>query len=122
MSGTDNQTIVAGNRWRYDGHQTTTPAAVWGDPHGNARFSDRWIEDGSYLRLKSVTLSYDIPLKASFITGAQVYATGQNLLTFTNYLGYDPEFSSGQSVFYNGIDRGATPQPRAILLGVKIGL
>lgn len=122
MSSTDNQTIVAGNRWRYDGHQTSVPAAVWGDPHGNSRFSDRWIEDGSYLRLKSVTLSYDIPLKASFITGAQVYATGQNLLTFTNYLGYDPEFSTGQSVFYSGIDRGVTPQPRAILLGVKIGL
>jgi len=122
MSGTDNQTIVAGNRWRYDGHQTTTPAAVWGDPHGNSRFSDRWIEDGSYLRMKSITLSYDIPLKSSFITGAQVYATGQNLLTFTNYLGYDPEFSTGQSVFYSGIDRGVTPQPRAVLLGVKIGL
>lgn len=122
MQGTDNQTILASNRWKYDGHQTLVPAAVWGDPHGNSRFSDRWIEDGSYLRLKSVTLSYDIPLKSGFITGAQVYATGQNLVTFTNYLGYDPEFSTGQSVFYNGIDRGVTPQPRALLLGVKIGL
>ncbi|MDD3194219.1 MAG: SusC/RagA family TonB-linked outer membrane protein [Paludibacter sp.] len=122
MSGTDNQTVVAANRWRYDGQDTSIPAAVWGDPHGNSRFSDRWIEDGSYLRLKTVSLSYDIPVKSSFITGAQVYATGHNLLTFTNYLGYDPEFSTGQSVFYYGIDRGVTPQPRAILLGVKIGL
>ena len=122
MSGLDNQTAVATNRWRYDGHQTSIPAAVWGDPHGNSRFSDRWIEDGSYLRLKSVTLSYDIPVKSSFITGAQVYATGHNLFTLTNYLGYDPEFSTGQSIFYYGIDRGVTPQPRAVLLGVKIGL
>jgi TonB-linked SusC/RagA family outer membrane protein len=122
MSGTDNQTLVAANRWKYDGHQTNTPAAVWGDPRGNSRFSDRWIEDGSYLRLKSVSLSYNLPLKASFVSGAQVYVTGHNLLTLTNYLGYDPEFSAGKSIFYQGIDRGVTAQPRALLMGVKIGL
>ena len=122
LSGTDNQTIVATNRWKYDGQETLIPAAVWGDPHGNSRFSDRWIEDGSYLRLKSVTLSYDLPLKASFINNAQVYVTANNLLTLTNYLGYDPEFSTSQSPLYYGIDRGVTPQPRTVLLGIKVGL
>ena len=122
MNGLDNQTNAIVGRWKYDGQQTTTPKATWGDPMGNARFSDRWIEDGSYLRLKSLTLSYELPLKTGFINSAQVYVTGNNLLTFTNYLGYDPEFSISQSPIYAGIDTGVSPQPRTVLLGVKIGL
>ncbi len=122
LSGTDNQTMAAANRWKYNGQETTIPAAIWGDPRGNSRFSDRWIEDGSYLRMKSISLSYDIPFKSAFINNAQVYVTANNLLTFTKYLGYDPEFSTGQSPLYYGIDRGVTPQPRTVLLGVKIGL
>jgi TonB-linked SusC/RagA family outer membrane protein len=122
MTGTENQTTVVNSRWSYEGHQTSTPKATWGDPMGNARFSDRWIEDGSYVRLKNVSLSYDIPLRVSFIKGFQVYVTGNNLLTFTGYLGYDPEFSAMQSPLYYGIDMGFTPQPRAVLLGVKLGL
>jgi TonB-linked SusC/RagA family outer membrane protein len=122
MTGTENQTTVINNRWSYEGHQTSIPRAAWGDPMGNARFSDRWIEDGSYIRLKNVSLSYDIPLRVSFIKGLQVYITGNNLLTFTSYLGYDPEFSAMQSPLYYGIDMGFTPHPRAVLLGVKLGL
>ncbi|MDR3366653.1 MAG: SusC/RagA family TonB-linked outer membrane protein [Prevotellaceae bacterium] len=122
MTGTENQTTAINSRWSYEGHQTTIPRAAWGDPMGNARFSDRWIEDGSYIRLKNVTLSYDIPLRLSFIKGLQLYLTGNNLLTFTNYLGYDPEFSAMQNPLYYGIDMGFTPHPRAILLGVKLGL
>ena len=122
MSSLDNQTIVATDRWQTDGQITNTPKAVWGDPMGNARFSDRWIEDGSFARLKSVTLSYDIPLKSGFINNAQAYVTATNLLTFTNYLGYDPEFSSGQSPLYYGVDNGMSPQPRSVLVGIKIGL
>ncbi|MDR1341621.1 MAG: SusC/RagA family TonB-linked outer membrane protein [Prevotellaceae bacterium] len=122
MTGTENQTVAAGNRWSYEGHQTSTPKAVWGDPRGNARFSDRWIEDGSYIRLKSLSIAYDIPLRLNFIKGLQVYATGNNLLTFTKYLGYDPEFSAMQSPLYYGVDMGITPHPRAVMLGVKLGL
>jgi TonB-linked SusC/RagA family outer membrane protein len=122
MTGTENQTTAIKNRWSYEGHVTSTPKATWGDPMGNARFSDRWIEDGSYIRLKNLSVSYDIPLKVSFIKGLQVYATANNLLTFTGYLGYDPEFSVMQSPLYYGIDMGVTPQPRAVLVGVKLGL
>jgi TonB-linked SusC/RagA family outer membrane protein len=122
MTGAENQTVAINNRWSKEGHVTSTPRAVWGDPMGNARFSDRWIEDGSYIRLKSLSLSYDIPLRLNFIKGLQVYATGSNLLTFTKYLGYDPEFSAMQNPLYYGIDMGVTPQPRAVLLGVKLGL
>jgi TonB-linked SusC/RagA family outer membrane protein len=122
MTGTENQTTAIKNRWSYEGHQTSIPKAVWGDPRGNARFSDRWIEDGSYIRLKSLSISYDIPLRISFVKGLQVYATANNLLTFTSYLGYDPEFSVMQSPLYYGVDMGVTPQPRAILIGVKLGL
>ena len=89
---------------------------------GNDRFSDRWIEDGSFLRMKSITLSYDFPIKEGFLKGIQAYVTGNNLLTFTKYLGYDPEFSASSSPLYYGIDTGLTPHPRSILFGVKIGL
>jgi hypothetical protein len=105
-----------------DGQLTNTPKATWGDPMGNARFSDRWIEDGSFMRLKSITLAYDLPLKTDFIRSAQVYITGNNLLTLTKYLGYDPEFSTSQSPLGYGIDSGVSAQPRTVLVGVKIGL
>jgi len=122
MSGFDNQTIAAVYRWKAEGQQTTTPKAVWGDPMANSRFSDRWIEDGSYVRLKSVTLSYDFPIKAGVVNDLQLYVTANNLLTFTNYLGYDPEFSTSQNPLAYGIDSGVSPQPRSILFGVKLGL
>ncbi len=122
MTGYENQTEAIVNRWTYEGQVTNIPRAAYGDPMGNSRFSDRWIEDGSYLRMKSVTLSYDFPIKRSFIKGVQAYVTGSNLLTFTKYLGYDPEFSAGSNPLYYGIDTGLTPHPRSILFGVKIGL
>jgi TonB-linked SusC/RagA family outer membrane protein len=123
MTGSDNQTININNRWSGEGHVTDTPRAIWGDPAGNARFSDRWIEDGSYIRLKSLSIAYDIPLKIpSFKGGLQVYATALNPVTWTEYLGCDPEFSAGQSPLYYGIDTGITPQPRSIILGIKLSL
>jgi hypothetical protein len=122
MSNLDNQTIAAIYRWKSEGQITNTPKAVWADPMQNSRFSDRWIEDGSYVRLKSITLSYDLPLKVSFVNNAQIYVTGNNLLTFTNYLGYDPEFSTSQNPLYAGVDSGVSPQPRSVLIGIKIGL
>ena len=66
MSGAENQTITIQNRWRNEGQVTDIPRAEWNDPMGNARFSDRWIEDGSYIRLKNITLNYDLPLKNNF--------------------------------------------------------
>jgi TonB-linked SusC/RagA family outer membrane protein len=122
MTNTDNQTIAALSRWQTDGQITNMPKAVWGDPMMNSRFSDRWIEDGSFIRLKSLTLAYDLPFKSNFVNSAQIYLTGNNLLTFTKYLGYDPEFNTSSNPLYYGIDTGVSAQPRTVLLGVKIGL
>jgi len=122
MNDERNQTIAVLNRWSREGHLTNMPRAQWGDPMQNSRFSDRWIEDGSYIRLKTLSLSYDIPLSARYIKGLQVYVTGNNLFTLTKYLGYDPEFSASQSPLYYGVDMGAMPMPKSLLVGVKLGL
>ncbi|WP_165958169.1 SusC/RagA family TonB-linked outer membrane protein [Segetibacter sp. 3557_3] len=122
MRGYANQTQAVINRWRSDGQVTPIPKASWGDPVGNSRFSDRWIEDGSYLRLRSLSVSYTIPFKPGIIKSASVYATGNNLVTFTRYLGYDPEFSAGVGVFGQGTDIMLEPQYRTVQLGMRVGL
>jgi TonB-linked SusC/RagA family outer membrane protein len=122
MSGPYNQIPAVINRWRADGQVTTMPGASWGDPSGNARFSDRWIEDGSYVRLRTVSLTYDFEIKAGLVKYLKLYATGNNLVTLTKYLGYDPEFSASGSIFTQGIDLGMEPQFMSVQLGVRIGL
>ena len=122
MSNAYNQTDAVRNRWRTNGQVTETPKAAWGDPMGNSRFSNRWIEDGSYLRLRTVTLSYDIHIKSKFFKYATVYAIGNNLITLTNYKGYDPEFSATESIFGQGVDNTLEPQFRSVQLGFRIGL
>ncbi|HEX7844600.1 MAG TPA: SusC/RagA family TonB-linked outer membrane protein, partial [Chitinophagaceae bacterium] len=120
-NGVENQLQSVVSRWRADGQVTETPKATYGDPMGNSRFSNRWIEDGSYLRLRSLSVSYDLPVKDGFLKNASVYVIGNNLLTFTKYMGYDPEFSSSPSLFAQGIDTGLDPQFRTVTLGVKLG-
>jgi hypothetical protein len=122
MNNAYNQTENVLNRWKADGQVTNTPKAAWGDPMGNSRFSSRWIEDGSYLRLRTVSLSYDVPFKAGFLKYITVYATGNNLITLTEYKGYDPEFSPTQSVFGQGVDNTLEPQLRSVQVGFKLGL
>jgi hypothetical protein len=72
--------------------------------------------------LKSITLSYAFPGKLAFINDLTVYITGINLITSTGYLGYDPEFSYADGVLGQGIDYGKIPQPRSMVIGLKIGL
>ena len=98
------------------------PRIAFQDPKGNARFSDRWIEDGSYLRLKTVTLSYNLPMNSEYIQGLQFWIQANNLLTFTKYLGSDPEMTMTSCVLGQGIDLGRLPQSRSIVAGVKINL
>ncbi len=122
-SNFNNQTQAVLNRWKYEGQQTDMPKAVYGDPLQNSRFSDRFVEDGSYMKFKNLTLSYDIPVKkASFLTGLQAYATVENICTITKYKGYDPEFSSTGNPLGYGVDAFMTPQATAFYVGVKIGL
>ena len=122
MSGYENQTPDVMNRWRVNGQVTDMPRAEWGDPRGNSRFSDRWIEDGSYLRLKCVTVSYSIPVKPNYFKYITLYASAYNLLTFTKYMGYDPEFSASSSPLLQGIDATMVPQFKTMMVGLKIGL
>ena len=122
-SSLSNQSVAMENRWMADGQVTDIPRATYGDPMGNARFSDRWIEDASYLKFKRLMLSYHVPVRStSFLQGVSVWAAVNNLCTLTRYLGPDPEFSYGQSVLYQGIDAGLTPQSRSFQIGVKLSL
>ena len=119
-----NQQVSETGRWRYEGQQATLPRADFGDPMGNNRFSDRWIEDGSYLRLKSLSLTYRVPIPGTWdwLQGLTIWAEAQNLFTVTHYLGSDPEFSLGNGVLYQGIDNGNMAQSRAFFAGLKINL
>ncbi|MBN1133125.1 MAG: SusC/RagA family TonB-linked outer membrane protein [Bacteroidales bacterium] len=123
-SGKDftNQTIAVLSRWRTEGQLTDQPEAVYGDPMGNARFSDRWIEDGSYLRFKSLSLSYTIPYTGEIIEGLTIWIAANNLWTWTNYLGRDPEVSINNSVLYQGIDAGLLPLSRSYFFGIRMNL
>lgn len=120
-------------RWTGEGTSTTEPRVTVTDPNQNVRVSDRFVEDGSYLKLKNVQLGYTLPndllakLKCSKF---RVYVSAQNLLTFTNYSGLDPEigtigFDPAQGVdggvLEIGIDRGFYPQARTFLGGIQIG-
>lgn len=117
-----NQTVAMTNHWTAEGQQTSVPRAVFGDPNGNARFSDRWIEDGSYLKLKNVTLSYNIPIASTYLQGLTIWGAANNLFTITDYLGSDPEFSTSNNILMRGIDRGLAPQTANFSLGLKINL
>ena len=110
------------NRWTINGQVTNIPSIAYGDPVGNSRFSDRWIEDGSYLRLKTVKLSYNIPVSVSWLQGLTVWCAAENLVTLTGYKGNDPEFSVSNKVLYQGVDAGLLPQSRSFHLGVKVNL
>ncbi|GGF78434.1 TonB-linked outer membrane protein, SusC/RagA family [Wenyingzhuangia marina] len=122
MSGYENQSLAVQNRWMAEGQETSIPKATWGDPLGNSEFSSRWIEDGSYLRLKTVMVSYDFNVKSSLLRYLKLYASANNLFTITDYLGFDPEFSATSSIYGQGTDVGLMPQFRTVQLGLRIGL
>ncbi|KJD31627.1 membrane protein [Tamlana nanhaiensis] len=122
MSGYENQTKAVNNRWVAEGQVTDVPRATWGDPLGNSDFSSRWIEDGSFLRFKTLMISYDIDVDFNTVKYIKVYATGNNLFTVTDYLGYDPEFSATSSIFGQGTDVGLMPQFTSFQLGLRLGL
>lgn len=120
----NNVSTDALNRWKKQGDVTNYPRAIRNDPMGNEynRVSNRWVEDGSYIKLKNITFSYNIPahiISKFKISGLKLYATGENLITWTHYTGYDPDVSS-----YNGlqigVDDGSYPQSRTLILGLNV--
>lgn len=94
------------------------------DANGNQRMSDRWIEDGTYLRIQNVSLTWNVPekwAKACAMQSARIYFNVQNLYTFTKYSGYDPEIGAyNQSSLLQNIDRGRYPTPRTYTLGINV--
>ncbi len=122
MDTYSNQLATVLDRWTTNNTSATLPRASFGDPTGNTVFSDRWIEDGSYLRLKQLTVSYNLPGITGVYKGISIYLTGTNLFTFTKYTGYDPDFLYSNNPFYMGVDYGKIPQPKSIVLGLKLDL
>lgn len=113
-----NQDLSIARRWMIEGQETDVPRASYGDPTGNSRFSSRWIEDGSYLKLKELILSYTISEKIGIFNGIKAYVTGENLFTLTDYVGMDPEFSYSYDPSMLGMDLGKMPLPKNVKLGL----
>ncbi len=125
LNTTYNQTTAALRRWTHEGQNTDMPRACYKDTEdwrNNERMSDRWIEDGSYLKLKNVRLTYKVPYTNSWLFGLKVWGEANNVFTLTKYLGTDPEMSSHNGVLYQGIDTGLIPRGRSFNLGVTINL
>jgi hypothetical protein len=123
MSDPKNQSRVVVNRWRQPGDVTDVPRAVWANSD-NTRLSTRFVEDGSYLRVKALTLAYNLPaslLSKVKMHNAKIYATGENLFTFTDYSGFDPEVNAfGGSNTLQGVDFGTYPQTRNLIFGLSV--
>jgi TonB-linked SusC/RagA family outer membrane protein len=121
MFDSKNQSTAVLNRWTPENTNTDMPRA---GNINNVRNSTRFVEDGSYLRLKAVTLSYNFSpdfLQKAGINKLSLYTTGQNLLTFTNYSGFDPEVNAfGRSAVELGVDYGTYPQARTITFGINV--
>lgn len=122
-SGSDfsNQSTALMRRWSMEGQITDIPRVTYGDRVGNNDFSDRWIEDASYVKLRDITLSYtwNKPI-LHFFQGGTIYVTGENLLTATKYLGLDPEFSYSNATMLQGVDYGKIGSPRSVKFGVNL--
>jgi TonB-linked SusC/RagA family outer membrane protein len=120
----DNGTKKQMGRWQKPGDVTDIPQARFGTGNGTQP-SSRYLSDGSYLRLKTLTVGYSLPseiLDRLKVTSLRVYFIGQNLLTFTNYAGWDPEVNAdGLSSFYMANDFYSAPQAKTYSLGINVG-
>jgi len=123
LSGVSSQLRSTLNRWTSQNTNTNIPRASAASP--DFRFSSRQLENGSYLRLRNITIGYDVPMdKIKGVKGLKFYLTGQNLFTITNYSGYDPEVNTfaGQDNLTLGIDYGTYPRAKTYILGMNIKL
>ncbi len=116
MSAAYNQFATTADRWNGEGTSNSMPRAVWADPNGNNRISDRWVENGSYLRLKNITLAYNFPekwLRRIRCEQARILFSVENVATITGYKGLDPE------VGIDGIDYSSFPPSRTFNVGLS---
>ena len=120
FNGQQNASTSALSRWTETNPSSTIPRAKL-DPA--PVFSDRFIEDGSYIRLKTLNIGYSLPksiLDKVKLSRVRLYVIGQNLLTWTNYTGYDPEITSGDNTTQQGTDTGIYPVFRSISGGLTV--
>lgn len=117
MAVAQNQTTAVLNRWTSTNTNTNIPRAVFNDPNKNTRVSDRFVEDGSYLKIKNITLGYNLPsrfISMAKLQTARIYLSAQNVYTFTKYTGFDPEVGVG------GIDLNVYPVTRTLSAGINL--
>ena len=125
-SGVINNATSTLDRWRSESQpgNGVMPRATALDPNNNNRFSSRWLEDGSFLRVRNITLGYNFPkalLEKAKLSSLRLYVSGQNLFTFTKYTGYDPEFGRhGTNPLGAGYDESNYPVARTVLMGLNI--
>ena len=132
MNGGNNQSTRVLDRWTPTNPSNEIPRATQDDLNSNNRFSDRWIEDADFLRIRNLQLGYAVPTSVlesvtdGFVSRVRVYLGAQNLFTFTKYLGFDPEvtrgfsFQKGEFPLATGQDSGGSPQPRIFQLGAQV--
>ena len=119
MNTGENQTVRTNQRWEGAGTSNYMPRAIYGDPNNNSRVSTRYIENGSYLRIKNITLGYTFPktiLQHIKFSSLRIYASCNNVYTFTHYSGFDPE------VVVNGVDYSVYPVTRTMSVGINLNL
>lgn len=115
-----NQSQAVLNRWQIEGQPADLPRAAYGDPSGNNLFSDRWLEDASYLKLRNLSLSYRFSNFLDVLRSGSIFVTAENLYTWTNYLGSDPEFSYSYADYMQGFDYAKVSLPISIKLGFNL--
>ncbi len=124
-----NQLPIVRNRWQKEGDVTDIPRYAWGDPGGNRKSSTRYLEDGSYFRIKVLSLGYTLPSNLTSrarLNRLRIYATSTNLLTFTKYTGMDPDVNNvgggSDNPIQAGVDHGSYPSARTFIFGINLGL
>lgn len=115
-----NQSTSVTGRWQLQGQQATLPRAAYGDPMGNNDFSDRWIEDGDYLKLRSLSLAYSFNKLFDFVRSGNVFIAAENLFTLTKYLGGDPEFAYSTDERMRGFDYAKVTLPLTLKVGFNL--
>ena len=118
------------NAWTPSNTNTDIPRAVSGDVNQNARPTARFLENGSYLRMKNIMIGYTVPFQSlqsitkGVVSSFRIYVSAQNILTFTDYSGFDPEVGNrtpfGNNIaLTNGIDFAVYPQPKSYTIGIQ---
>jgi hypothetical protein len=122
MYSSDNQSTAVLKRWRHEGDDTNIPRALY-DQGYNYLGSDRFVEDGSFLRLRNVSITYRVPknfIQKFKIDRLDIWLTGYDLYTWTNYSGQDPEVSLSSNIYMLSVDNSSTPKTKRYALGLTL--